>query len=347
MGTDPAEIQKTVMFYAEAIDDRMEDGMTEEEAVAAMGNIDDILREVRGTWSQEPPRGEASYAGGQARPGPVKQTFDPAYVTRVEIYDTSGSVHILPSPDGLIHLEYDATEAWRYEITGGNVVTVRRARNSPTENMDFNVFGYKFSIPKPDLGGIFATELQLTVRVPEGDLAVSVNTASGGVSCQGVRLGTLTAILASGDAELTHVTAGTKLSLSTASGDVELEDVHSPELSVNTVSGDIEGELVYCGGVNLRTVSGDMELRELEAAQRAAAVSVSGDTWMGFSYPTPNVSADSVSGHVTLKLAGEGQYSVNVKTNSGKVDLPRWPQGGPNLLRVKTMSGNIGIEYTK
>ena len=42
----PQDIQKSLDFYAEIIDDRMEDGMTEEEAVAAMGPLDEITEQI-------------------------------------------------------------------------------------------------------------------------------------------------------------------------------------------------------------------------------------------------------------------------------------------------------------
>lgn len=41
-----AERQKTVLFYAESIDDRMEDGMSEEEAVDSLGAFEDIVHEI-------------------------------------------------------------------------------------------------------------------------------------------------------------------------------------------------------------------------------------------------------------------------------------------------------------
>lgn len=41
-----AEAAKTVVFYSEMIDDRMEDGMDEESAVEALGSIDAIVEEV-------------------------------------------------------------------------------------------------------------------------------------------------------------------------------------------------------------------------------------------------------------------------------------------------------------
>lgn len=45
-GLPQEEIQKSLEFYSEMIDDRIEDGMTEEEAVAALGNPEDIAREI-------------------------------------------------------------------------------------------------------------------------------------------------------------------------------------------------------------------------------------------------------------------------------------------------------------
>lgn len=39
----PEEREERLLFYAESIDDRMEDGLSEEEAVAAMGSADEIL----------------------------------------------------------------------------------------------------------------------------------------------------------------------------------------------------------------------------------------------------------------------------------------------------------------
>ena len=38
--------QRSVDFYAEMIDERIEDGLSEEEAVAAIGNLDEIVRNI-------------------------------------------------------------------------------------------------------------------------------------------------------------------------------------------------------------------------------------------------------------------------------------------------------------
>lgn len=46
-GVSSLERQKTVDYYAEMIDDRIEDGMSEEDAVAAMGDVDEILKDYK------------------------------------------------------------------------------------------------------------------------------------------------------------------------------------------------------------------------------------------------------------------------------------------------------------
>ncbi len=41
-----AEIEERVLFYSEMIDERMEEGLTEEEAVAAIGSVDEIVAQI-------------------------------------------------------------------------------------------------------------------------------------------------------------------------------------------------------------------------------------------------------------------------------------------------------------
>ncbi len=45
-GLSQSEVEKSIAFYTEMIDDRMEDGMDEEEAVSAMGDISEIAKEI-------------------------------------------------------------------------------------------------------------------------------------------------------------------------------------------------------------------------------------------------------------------------------------------------------------
>ena len=50
-----ADQQRSVDYYGEMIDDRMEDGLSEEEAVAAIGDVDEIVKQIL-TESPRPPQ---------------------------------------------------------------------------------------------------------------------------------------------------------------------------------------------------------------------------------------------------------------------------------------------------
>ena len=49
-----ADRQNSLDYYAEMIDDRMEDGLSEEEAVAAIGNLDEIVQQILGETPRPP-----------------------------------------------------------------------------------------------------------------------------------------------------------------------------------------------------------------------------------------------------------------------------------------------------
>ena len=46
IGLPQEDLERTLEYYGESIDDRMEDGLTEEEAVEAMGSIDEIVSQI-------------------------------------------------------------------------------------------------------------------------------------------------------------------------------------------------------------------------------------------------------------------------------------------------------------
>lgn len=45
-GLPQSDLQKSLDYYSEMIDDRMEDGLSEEEAVKALGSIDEIVQQI-------------------------------------------------------------------------------------------------------------------------------------------------------------------------------------------------------------------------------------------------------------------------------------------------------------
>ena len=343
---DPDEIRRVVAFYDQAIDDRVEDGMTEEEAVAALGDLDEIIRGVKDAWEQEPQgRPQEDVPPGDT----ARRDFDPALSTRFEIFDTSLDVHLLPSPDGQVHLEYPSGGRWRYDITGENTVTIRRSRKTtPPEQLHFDIFGMKFSFTKPDFG-FFTENASLKLLLPAAaPVAVSVNTASENLTAERVRLASLSAALASGDVELRDVEAEGRLSASSASGDVDGARLTAPEISLSSASGDVELSDIRCGSLTARSASGDVDLERVLPSERLTAGAVSGDISADLGVPCPEITLDTVSGDIDLSLHGpESLYTVVARSTSGDVRIGGAALSGPNHVRIKALSGDINVDFGK
>lgn len=70
-----AELDRVCGFYANAIDERTEDGMTEEEAVHALGEPEALLREIRSSLPEQY-RLEPGFSEGPPQPGAYAQKGD-------------------------------------------------------------------------------------------------------------------------------------------------------------------------------------------------------------------------------------------------------------------------------
>ena len=75
-GIAPEDISGSIEYYSEMIDDAVEDGMTEEEAVASLGDMDEIERQLRSRGektAKTPPEPEVSV---MTEPVPERKNSD-------------------------------------------------------------------------------------------------------------------------------------------------------------------------------------------------------------------------------------------------------------------------------
>lgn len=64
------DAQRSLDYYAEMIDDRMEDGLSEEDAVAAIGDLDEIVKQIQQEMPQ-PPAAVEKEQTQQKKPRPM------------------------------------------------------------------------------------------------------------------------------------------------------------------------------------------------------------------------------------------------------------------------------------
>ena len=362
------ERQKLLDYYEEMIDDRVEEGIPEEEAVAALGDPADIAREF-------------APAGVRETAGPSAQSVGALNGLRVRAIDADVAVVREAIPGGAAaQLRFSQPERFTWRMDGDVLVVEEKAPGM----REINLLGLKLKLS----GALFESGLKVTVALA-GDLAGEFDFESrgGDLTVNGVNVGGgATLSLASGDAELAHVGVGGDLEIGCKSGNVRLDDVRvGGSARVKSASGDVEAaNLAVAGDLALNSASGDVTLRELRCgALDVSAMSgdveidrgsagatriqcASGDIRLDELESDPELQAETASGDVELTrciarrswiktMAGDVSlrleplpcgYDISADTRSGDISLPRdnpAPQAGDArpTISVQSMSGDI------
>lgn len=170
-------------------------------------------------------------------------------------------------------------------------------------------------------------KLQITVAAPVSSRA-NVFVESAQVAMRG-QLGDVDVNSASGDVRVERA-AG--LTLSTASGDVWVDDVDD-DARVKTASGDVRLSSVG-GSAELTTASGDIHAQHVGGAMRIRTAS--GDAFGGVI--GGSVSAKTASGDVSVSSVATG--SVEIDSASGDVSVGI-AEGSAAWLEVQSLSGDV------
>ena len=151
----------------------------------------------------------------------------------------------------------------------------------------------------------------------EGDL--SIDAASAPVTTNNTR-GELEIDVGSGEVRVTQSRGD--LSIDTGSGTVSFTNVRGENVSVETGSGEVTGSEVRSNDLRIETGSGDIQVGALSA---------------------PQVSLETGSGAVTADLNGE-LWNLSVQTGSGDITLKVPPTIGAEV-DIETSSGDIETDF--
>lgn len=365
-GLLPEGVEKLVEFCSEMIDDRMEDGLTEEEAVAAAGSLDELIQQAK---TELLPVKTANF--------PEKTTFGDTlrtYTAESSICgiiancDYTADFKLLPSENGTCRVECMESEKICYSVTTENNVLHIECADRRT------LFSrYKFSkaqrhatvrvyLPQ-------GTYKSLEVETTSGDIAVpagytfdtaSLHSASGDIACC-AECGALSAQAASGDITLKDTSCGT-LALGTASGAVTLLNIKNESggsietasgktqitnykgnaLEIGTASGKVSLENAECAALHINTASGGVDLTHTVSADVMEIGTASGSIHFE-NCDAASLSLDSMSGSVVGTL-NTGK-AFRAQSRSGKVDVPF--DTGTGTCKVSTLSGSIRVKIAE
>jgi len=246
------------------------------------------------------------------------ESFEVGERPRLSVRLGSGSVRIVGGEAGRVEVIARGRQADSLVIEqAGDLVSVAQEQGS------FRRGSTQVTFTTPPGTGVVASlaSADLDVEVPVQDLTVSA--ASGDLRAVEVRR-ELVVKTASGDVEVDLLLGKGKLNA--ASGDIRIRTARG-DSTVNTASGDIEiGEA--SGDVGLRSVSGDVVVSR---------------------YTGSDIVTSTVSGDVVIRVPRGRSVDVNLRSLSGRIQLPTSPGGGgdngkPHVrVRFKSVSGDFEL----
>ena len=369
-GLNGNDLYRTLEYYAEMIDDRVEDGMSEEAAVAALGDLEAIAREI---MQDAPARESAKREESDEADEPERQVFT-GELRRIHLdsMDADFVVRGAELPEGTCCV-VEKAQGMRWRMEDG-ALTVSDSENDGGHirfDTDSGKGRGSFRFSADSEGGmrgllnrIFSMHTvqgqPVTVLVPEHvRCEIDIHSKSGDVQLENFALdGSVRADSFSGDLSAAHVSATGELAMKSTSGDVELSECRALRLTLKSTSGDIqlrsvESETgasaasvsgdVTVQGANLvdeltcQTASGDVRLCGANA-ERISASSSSGDVSVQNTLSRTDMELCSVSGDVTVSDS-EAQGALKARSTSGDVRL-RSAAGAS--LSLESRSGDIG-----
>ena len=306
-GLSPEGVEKLVEFCSEMIDDRMEDGLTEEEAVAAAGSLDELKTALLPVKTAN--FTEKSTFGDTLR----TYTAESSICGIIANCDYTADFKLLPSENGTCRVECMESEKICYSVTTENNVLHIECADRRTLFSRYKFSGYAFD----------TASLQST----SGDIAccaecslLSIETTSGDIALKNAKCSTIELCSTSGDITLENVQSSKKTHAETTSGKVQFINLEATELEIHTASGKVSSENIKCTTLQIGTASGEVHLTHVKSSN--------------------TIEVDTASGKVSLENTSSAV--LHVDTISGEIDLTRAVSS--NSMEIGTISSNIHLE---
>lgn len=333
--------QEIVEDYEQHFAEGIAAGKTEEEIVAELGSIEDMIQELseedlRQSDTEKREQKEDSEDNVCAEEDSQSNIYSGEYKA-VVIDGAVGDVNIEQSDNGQIYIEYQNNGSkeyrfYQYEEDGVFYAGIRRDKGASAKEakraVKIMLFGKTLNVDLDnplDFGKTFAGVwnssggITLNVRIPAEMPRLEVKTVSGDINVRNVTPEQLNINSTSGDIEIRHVTVD-RLRLNATSGDITANRICSSDADVCVTSGDVELNDADMGTFHLQTASGDF----------------SGNYMRG-----NRMTVGTGSGDVEFDGCFE-RYSI--RTGSGDVDLRA--EAGAKEIRVGTGSGDVELNLT-
>lgn len=349
----PAEIHRTISYFDEMIQDRMEEGTPEEEAVRSIGDPDVIASEILSETGEMKTREDAPEIV-TARKRRTYET-DGAELSSIRAVDGDTKIEVIPSEDGRVRIHHTVLPRLDYIFKQGNGVlsVTKRDQRRWYERM------------RPSL---LSGADHLVIEVPRASsLSLFLKTSNSTITVRDISAGELTGVTGNGRFLFERVTSGGKIDLKTTNGPVTVtECTAGGTLSCLTANGRVMfssavAEKISAGTTNApmifdrvtsdgaftaETSNGKIVAETVKAGDALSLHSSNGSIRFSGLRFEKTLEAVTSNGTIEGVLSGSAKdYSYHCHTTNGKCTLPEEMKIGEKEVRLRTSNGSICVTF--
>lgn len=355
-GLQQSDMDKWLTYYEEMLQDYMEDGRSEEEAVAAMGTVDEVAAQILRDTPLSPQPTEKTGKKKERRARSSKKILgivvcvlvlitgiatvgllSSAVAFTAETSEINGAfadidisawgcdVRLVQSENDTCRVVYPKADEITYvvKVEDNTLVITWKDNRQWWQRLDF-----------------WNDNLVVTVYLPRTTYwNLSVVTDSGCIETpEDILFENISLQTASGEIESAS-TAWNNMSVKSTSGKIDLSKNVGGNVVVKTASGTVEMSDMQLDNLEVVTDSGSVTLDWVMVDYEAVLETTSGEIWMN-GWKAGSTQITTVSGDVE----GNFLHRMNFETAtiSGSIDVPA-PDTTKGLCRISTTSGDIHI----
>lgn len=355
------EIKQVIIFYQEMIDDMMEDGKTEEEAVDSMEGAKDIAERMRREFilPSAKQRPESEYQvipeppippARPAHPAPtstdgrlkstgsadgdytrMKHTVDPDVVSEIVISEEDNSVRLVSGSELSVEYSENETDSYSVSLSDG-VLCVKYKKEK------------RFSLR--NVLGMFRGRKEFSIVVPEAWRGkVRISSTNAPVYAENVDLECLNVQTTNGAVDVRKARLAMEFSARTSNSAITLNGITAPGADVRTTNSRLKAEdMRIFGQCRLGTTNGRIEASDISA--EGVGISTSNGYINVRAITADAIKLVTSNGAISGSVCGRREdYRISSRTsNNGKNSLGS-TDSGARTLEAATSNAGINIDF--
>lgn len=342
------ELKSMIEFYQEMVEDKIEDGMTEEEAVAAMETPDEIVERLKREFGETAV--EESTAETPVQPAEnsraMRREYNPDKVKLVRVIDRDHGVKLVKG--GKVALNYEDDPNGKYEVSlEGGVLTLKYT----AEKRSFfrNIFGWRQKAAEVTVELPNGWEGIADIRTENAAVSASVainelmmHTSNGAITLEDATIRRINGKTSNGALRLECVTC-VEMELGTSNGRIVAQDITGKTVKLTSGNASVNVHAATVNDMSLRSSNGGLRIEDVTGGKLHAQTSNGSVKVSGIN--AEDVTLISSNGSISGDICGEmTDYAVTSKTSNGKNNLPNGTAGA-RKLDVRTSNASIAIEF--